>query len=112
MAHVIIMPDGEYIIPFCFEDALEAVEQYAGKDLRDFIEEYMQDNVDEAGAARLEAEEARKDMEVDADHYREVLLAVEDGLETLSARLDVKRIEKSELKKLVAALRRTINEEL
>lgn len=112
MAHVITMPDGEYIVPFCFQDALEAVEQYAGTGLREFIEEYMQDNVDEAGAARLEAEEARKDQEADADHYREVLLAVEDGLETLTGMLNASRLDRAGIQKLVAALTRTIYEEL
>lgn len=112
MPHLIKMPDGEYITPFCFQDALDAVEEYAGPELRDFIGEYLQDNVDEAGAARLEAEEARKDHEVDSDHYREVLLAVRDGMEELNAELNAKRLNRAAMKKLVVAVSRLVCDEL
>ncbi|MCD7825522.1 MAG: hypothetical protein LUH14_06145 [Clostridiaceae bacterium] len=112
MAHVIEMPGGEYITPFCFQDALDAVEEYAGVGLREFIEEYMQDNVDEAGEARLEAEETRKDMEMDADHFREVLCAVEEGIELLNGKLNEKRLDRAGIRKLVASISRTVDAEL
>lgn len=112
MAHMIEMPDGEYITPFCFLDALDAVEEYAGRELREFIEEYMQDNVSEVGAAMLEAEEARKDREEANEYYHERLLAVRDGLENLTDKLDAKRIDREGVRKLVVGLWKLVNDDL
>lgn len=112
MAHILEMPDGQYITPFCFQDALDAVEEYAGRELREFIEEYIQDNADEAGLARLEAEEARKDKEMSDDHYHEVLIAVQDGLEGICGRMDAKRWDRMDLRRLFRALCDMVNSEL
>ena len=112
MAHVLEMPDGQYITPFCFLDALDAVEEYAGRELRDFIEEYMQDNADETGLVRLEAEEARKDKEMSEDHYHEVLLAVQDGLERICSEMDAKRWDRMDLRNLFRTLCDMVNSEL
>ena len=45
MPHVLKMKDGKLLTPFDIRDLLEAVEDYAGEELRRAIEEYIATNV-------------------------------------------------------------------
>lgn len=47
MAHVIDLPDGSFLIPANIFDALEAVEEYMGADMRQYLEGYFIDGEDE-----------------------------------------------------------------
>lgn len=49
MPHVMKMKDGKLLTPFDVKDVLEAIEVYAGEDTRKYIEEYLEDNIQEAG---------------------------------------------------------------
>ena len=39
MPHVLRMKDGKFITPFDLDDVLEAVEEYAGDEVRQYLEE-------------------------------------------------------------------------
>ena len=46
MPHVLKMKDGKLLTPFGIRDLLDAVEDYAGEELRREIEEYIDNNDD------------------------------------------------------------------
>ena len=46
MPHVLRMKDGKFITPFDLDDVLEAVEEYAGDEVRQYLEENLSDTVD------------------------------------------------------------------
>ena len=43
--HVLRMKDGKFITPFDLDDVLEAVEEYAGDGVRQYLEENLSDTV-------------------------------------------------------------------
>lgn len=45
MPHVLRMKDGKFITPFDLDDVLEAVEEYAGDEVRQYLEENLSDTV-------------------------------------------------------------------
>lgn len=45
MPHVLKMKDGKLLTPFGIRDLLDAVQDYAGEELRREIEEYIETNV-------------------------------------------------------------------
>ena len=47
MPHVLKMKDGKFLTPFGIRDLLDAVEDYAGEELRREIEEYIETNVED-----------------------------------------------------------------
>ena len=47
MPHVLKMKDGKLLTPFSIRDLLDAVEDYAGEELRREIEEYIDANVED-----------------------------------------------------------------
>lgn len=47
MPHVLKMKDGKLLTPFGIRDLLDAVEDYAGEELRREIEEYIETNVED-----------------------------------------------------------------
>lgn len=47
MPHVLKMKDGKLLTPFGIRDLLDAVEDYAGEELRREIEEYIDTNVED-----------------------------------------------------------------
>ena len=48
MPHVLKMKDGKLLTPFGIRDLLDAVQDYAGEELRREIEEYIETNVQDA----------------------------------------------------------------
>ena len=46
MPHVLRMKDGKLITPFDLDDVLEAVEEYAGDEVRQYLEENLSDTAD------------------------------------------------------------------
>ncbi len=100
MPQLIELKNGEYVSLTCFEDALEAVEANCGRGLRDYLEEYLQDNVDDAVIERLETEKEMKDQK----ECGKALILVRNGLETLMEKLDEEYPDNADLKNLVTAI--------
>lgn len=45
MPHVIQLKDGKLLIAFEIRDVLEVVENYTGQETRKYIEEYLEENI-------------------------------------------------------------------
>ena len=79
MPHVLKMKDGKLLTPFGIWDLLDAVQDYAGEELRREIESYIDTNVEDIGDYEKEYDRMEQDNERLADHQRSVLCNIGRG---------------------------------
>lgn len=72
MPHVLEIKGGELLTPLNVFDVMEAVEDYMGTDIRQYLEEYLED-------AQSDTSEITDD-EI-ADHYKQILMNIKDETE-------------------------------
>lgn len=76
MPHVLKMKDGKLLTPFGIRDLLDAVQDYAGEELRREIESYIDTNVEDIDDYEKEYDRMEQDNERLADHQRSVSSAI------------------------------------
>lgn len=106
------MKDGKFLTVFDARDAMDAVEDYAGYEIRKYIEEYVTEADEEREYSVAECERMEKDAEIDADHQRQILCDVREELDAISAMLAEPRLSREKLTKAVREAYRTVNNEL
>ena len=89
MPHVLEIKGGELLTPFNVFDVLEAVEDYMGTDIRQYLE-----------GVESDAEEISDD-EI-TDHYKQVLLNIRDETEEVLRLIEKPRMDRK-------AIRETLN---
>ena len=87
MPHALKMKDGKLLIPFGIRNLLDAVEDYAGEELRREIEEYIETNMEDIDDYEKEYDRMERDGERLADHQRSVLCNIRDEVDALDALL-------------------------
>lgn len=112
MPHVLKMKDGKLLTPFGIRDLLEAVEDYAGEELRREIEEYIDTNVQDIDDYEKEYDRMERDSERLADHQRSVLCNIRDEVDALDILLQDTRLNRARMQGAVKILRQMINREL
>ena len=105
MPHVLKMKDGKLLTPFGIRDLLDAVEDYAGEELRREIEEYIETN-------EKEYDRMERDGERLADHQRSVLCNIRDEVDALDALLQDTRLNRRRMQGAVRIIQQMINREL
>ena len=93
MPHVLEIKGGELLTPFNGFDVMDAVEEYMGTDIRQYLEEYLE-------GVESDAEEITDD-EI-ADHYKQVLLNIRDETEEVLMLMEKPRMDRK-------AIRETLN---
>lgn len=89
MPHVLEIKGGELLTPFNVFDVMDAVEDYMGTDIRQYLE-----------GVESDAEEITDD-EI-ADHYKQVLLNIRDETEEVLRLIEKPRMDRK-------AIRETLN---
>ena len=112
MPHVLKMKDGKLLTPFGIRDLLDAVEDYAGEELRREIEEYIDTNVQDIDDYEKEYDRMERDGERLADHYRSVLNNILDEVHALDILLHDTRLNRSRMQGAVKIIRQMIDREL
>ena len=112
MPHVLKMKDGKLLTPFDIRDLLDAVEDYAGEELRREIEEYIDNNVQDIDDYEKEYDRMERDSERLADHYRGVLNNILDEVHALDILLHDTRLNRSRMQGTVKIIRQMIDREL
>lgn len=112
MPHVMKMKDGRLLTPFDLKDVLEAVEEYAGEEPRKYIEEYLEDNIQEVGDFEAQATEYETQMERTGDHHRQVLCNIREEVEALDQLLQEPRLNRKRMQGAVKILWQMVNREL
>lgn len=112
MPHVIEMKDGKLLTPFDIRDLLDAVQDYAGEELRREIESYIDTNVENIGDYEKEYDRMEQDNERLADHQRSVLCNIRDEVDALDTLLQDIRLNRRRMQGAVRIIQQMINREL
>lgn len=112
MPHVLKMKDGKLLTPFGIRDLLDAVQDYAGEELRREIEEYIETNVQDIDDYEKEYDRMKQENERLADHQRSVLCGIRDEVDALDTLLQDDRLNRRRIQGAVRIIRQMINREL
>ena len=112
MPHAIEMKDGKILTPFGIKDMLDAVQDYAGKELRREIESYIDTNVEDIDDYEKEYDRMEQDNERLADHQRSVLCNIRDEVDALDALLHDTMLNRARMQGAVRIIQQMINREL
>lgn len=112
MPHVICTKDGKRQILFDLHDAMELVEAYAGHELKEFVEESIQEVLEEQSDYKEEAADCEQQLERALDHQRRMLTDILLELEGIEKELDTQRLNRKKLQTAVGNLCRMIRAEL
>ena len=112
MPHVLKLKDGKFLTAFAIEDVLDAVEEYAGDEVR----RYLAENLTDTSALEQELdkmyEEQEKELEKLTDHQRSVLCEIQEEADALDELLDAPRLDRKKLKKAASSIWLMCNREL
>lgn len=112
MPHVLKMKDGKLLTPFGIRDLLDAVEDYAGEELRREIESYIDTNAEDIDDYEKEYDRKEQDNERLADHQRSVLCNIRDEVDALDTLLQDTRLNRRRMQGAVRIIQQMINREL
>lgn len=112
MPHAIEMKDGKILTPFGIKDMLDAVQDYAGGELRREIESYIDTNVEDIDDYEKEYDRMEQDNERLADHQRSVLCNIRDEVDALDTLLHDTRLNRARMQGAVRIIQQMINREL
>lgn len=112
MPHVLKMKDGKLLTPFGIRDLLDAVQDYAGEELRREIESYIDTNVEDIDDYEKEYDRMEQDNERLTDHQRSVLCDIRDEVDALDTLLQDTRLNRRRMQGAVRIIQQMINREL
>ena len=112
MPHAIEMKDGKILTPFGIKDMLDAVQDYAGEELRREIESYIDTNVEDIDDYEKEYDRMEQDNERLADHQRSILCNIRDEVDALDTLLQDTRLNRRRMQGAVRIIQQMINREL
>lgn len=112
MPHVLKMKDGKLLTLFGIRDLLDAVEDYAGEELRREIESYIDTNAEDIDDYEKEYDRMEQDNERLADHQRSVLCNIRDEVDALDTLLQDTRLNRRRMHGAVRIIQQMINQEL
>ena len=112
MPHVNKLKDGKLLVPLGAQDALDAVEEYAGDEVR----RYLAENLTDTAALEQELDETYKEHEKEleqlTDYQRSVLCDIQEEADALDELLDAPRLDRKKLKKTANSIWLMCNREL
>ena len=106
------MKDGKLLTPFGIRDLLDAVQDYAGEELRREIEEYIETNVQDTDDYEKEYNRMEQENERLAAHQRSVLCNIRDEVDALDTLLQNTRLNRRRMQGAVRIIQQMINREL
>ena len=112
MPHVLKMKDGKLLTPFGIRDLLDAVQDYAGEELRLEIESYINTNVEDIDDYEKEYDRMEQENERLTDHQRSVLCDIRDEVDALDTLLQDTRLNRRRMQGAVRIIQQMINREL
>ena len=89
MPHVLEIKGGQLLTPLNVLDVMEAVEDYMGTDIRQYLEEYLL--VAESEAGEIAGEEIY-------DHYKQVLMNIKDETEAAVRLMEKPRMDRKAIR--------------
>ena len=102
MPHVLEIKGGERLTPLNVLDVMEAVEDYMGTDIRQYLEEYLLEAESEAG--EIAGEEIY-------DHYKQVLMNIKDETEAAVRLMEKPRMDRTAIRVTLEIILKMIERE-
>ena len=112
MPHVIQLKDGKLLIAFEIRDVLEVVENYTGQETRKYIEEYLEENIQDTKDFETQLTEYEKEIDQMGDHQRHILCDVLEEMDALDGLLWEQRLNRKRILEAVNNIRQIVNREL
>ena len=112
MPHLIQLKDGSLLTPFDIRDLLDAVEQCAGGELREALEDYISENVGDIDDYEKEYDRMDRELDMARDHQRQVLCNIMEEVDALDILLNDDRLNRRRMQGAVKIIRQMINREL
>ena len=112
MPHVIQLKDGKLLIVFEIRDVLEVVENYIGQETRKYIEEYLEENIQDTKDFETQLTEYEKEIDQMGDHQRHILCDVLEKMDALDGLLREQRLNRKRILEAVNNIRQIVNREL
>lgn len=112
MPHLIRLKDGSLLTPFDIRDLLDAVEQCAGGELREALEDYISENVGDIDDYEKEYDRMDRELDMARDHQRQVLCNIMEEIDALDILLHDDRQNRRRMQGAVKIIRQMINREL
>ena len=103
MPHLIQLKDGSLLTPFDIRDLLDAVEQCAGRELRQEIESYINLNVEDIDDYEKEYDRMEKELDMARDHQRQVLCNIMEEVDALDILLHDDRLNRRRMQEILTA---------
>lgn len=97
MAHVIKMPDGKTDTIFGLDDAFDLIEQYAGNELRQVLEELLSETYCPEVAYEEIEREHQKELDEIREHYHHVCEDLRDASEELANLIRAERLDRKKI---------------
>lgn len=111
MPHLIQLKDGSLLTPLDIRDLLDAVEQCAGRELREEIESYINLNVEDIDDYEKEYDRMDRELDMARDNQRQVLCNIMEEVDALDILLHDDRLNRRRMQGAVKIIRQMINRE-
>ena len=112
MPHVISLKDGRTETILEPRDALDLVAEYAGYELKSYLEDYLREQIEELEEERADLRYSERESESEADHNRAVLCSIRDEAAALSRFIEEKRMNRNKMRTVVKSIYRQADAEL
>ena len=112
MAYSVELKDKKLLVILSLDDALEAVGEYAGNELKRYLASYYEVNLADVDAYEKIFDQMEQEAEKRQEHYRNMLLDLLEKTETMSSFLYEKRLSREKMGEAVMQLSNRIRSEL
>ena len=112
MPHVYELKDGSVRTIFDMHDAMEIVEETAGHEIRQYLEETIRDYELEAEEYEEQFKDWERDRDGQSDDRHALLCDIRDELDVVISLLGAERLSRKKLLDCVSRLRQRVNSEL
>ena len=112
MPHVLTASDGRTYTVFDERDVLSLVEDYAGQDIRSWLEDFLSDLRAEVEGSGAEVQEYRDDIDKLQDHQRLVLTDIYEDASWLMKLTDESRLRRKDIRGCAERIWNVLNREL
>lgn len=98
MPHVLKLKNGKLITPFDLADVLEVVGEYAGDEVRRYLEENLSDTEELEKELDGMYREHEEELERQGSHQRAILNDIKEEAEALGKLLEAQRLDRKKLR--------------
>ena len=109
MPHVYQLKDGSVRTIFDMRSAMEIIEETAGYEIREYLEDAMRDFEEESKDYEKQFDAWEKERDAQSDERHALLCELREGLDEIIGLLNSERLNRKKLLDCISRLRRKIN---